>query len=143
VPFQVVFDCSGPDALARFWAEALAYKLQDPPPGFGSWEEWARGNGIPEDRWDDRSAIVDPDGVGPRIYFQRVPEPKTVKNRVHIDLNVGGGLQVPLEERRGRIDAAAEHLVGLGATRVRTVEEDADGYFVNMLDPEGNEFDLQ
>jgi hypothetical protein len=143
IPFQVVFDCAGPDALARFWAEALGYKLQDPPPGFATWEEWARANDIPEDQWDAMSAIVDPEGEGARIFFQRVPEPKTVKNRVHLDVNVGGGRQVPLEERRRRIDEAAERLVGLGATLLRAVQEEADGYFVNMLDPEGNEFDLQ
>jgi hypothetical protein len=143
VSFQVVFDCAGPDAMARFWAEALGYKLQDPPPGFDTWEDWARANEIPEDQWDAMSAVADPEGTGPRIFFQRVPEPKTVKNRVHLDVNVGGGRQVPLEERRRRIDAEVERLVGLGATLLRAVNEQADEYFVNMLDPEGNEFDLQ
>jgi hypothetical protein len=139
---QVVFDCAGPDTLARFWAEVLGYKLQDPPPGFATWEDWARATGIPEDQWDARSAVVDPDGRGPRLYFQRVPEPKTVKNRVHLDVNVGGGRQTPIEERRTKIQAEAARLVGLGATLLRTVDEDGE-YFVNMLDPEGNEFDLQ
>jgi hypothetical protein len=143
VSFQVVFDCARPDALARFWAEVLGYKLQDPPTGFATWEDWARANGIPEDRWDAMSAVVDPEGTGLRIFFQRVPESKTVKNRVHLDVNVGGGQQVPLEERRQRIDGEVERLVGLGATLLRTVNEEADEYFVNMLDPEGNEFDLQ
>jgi hypothetical protein len=142
VSVQVVFDCTGPDALAHFWAEALGYKLQDPPAGFATWEDWARANAIPEDQWDARSAVVDPDGKGPRLFFQRVPEPKVVKNRVHLDLNVGGGPQVPIEERRRRIEAELARLVGLGATVLRTVDEDGE-YFVNMLDPEGNEFDLQ
>jgi hypothetical protein len=112
VQFQVVFDCAGPDALARFWAEVLGYKLQDPPPGFATWEEWATANEIPEDRWDAMSAIVDPEGAGARIFFQRVPEPKVVKNRVHLDVNVGGGLQVPLDDRRKRIDQEAARLIG-------------------------------
>jgi hypothetical protein len=142
VQFQVVFDCAGPDVLARFWAEVLGYKLQDPPPGFATWEEWATANEIPEDRWDAMSAIVDPEGAGARIFFQRVPEPKVVKNRVHLDVNVGGGLQVPLDDRRKRIDQEAARLVGLGATLLRAVEEEGE-YFVNMLDPERNEFDLQ
>jgi hypothetical protein len=142
VQFQVVFDCAGPDALARFWAEVLGYKLQDPPPGFATWEEWATANEIPEDRWDAMSAIVDPEGAGARIFFQRVPEPKVVKNRVHLDVNVGGGLQVPLDDRRKRIDQEAARLIGLGATLLRAVEEEGE-YFVNMLDPERNEFDLQ
>ncbi len=59
---QVVFDCADPDSMARFWAEVIGYKLQDPPTGYGSWEHWA---------WNDASA-VDPDNRGPRLYFQRV-----------------------------------------------------------------------
>lgn len=86
---QVVFDCADPDSLARFWAEAIGYKLQDPPTGYGSWEHWAREQGIPQERWNDASA-VDPDNRGPRLYFQRVPEAKTTKNRVHLDLNASG-----------------------------------------------------
>jgi hypothetical protein len=143
VSVQVVFDCANPDALARFWAEALGYKLQDPPPGFATWEDWARANQIPEDQWDAMSAVVDPEGKGPRLFFQRVPEPKTVKNRVHLDVNVGGGRQVPVEERRDRIDEEAARLVAMGATLLRAVAEQEDEYFANMLDPEGNEFDLQ
>jgi hypothetical protein len=137
---QVVFDCADPDRLARFWAEALGYKLQDPPAGYGSWEDWARDQGIPEERWNDASAVVDPDGHGPRIYLQRVPEPKTVKNRVHLDLNVTGGPSAgPVEQRREQVEAEVERLLGLGATRQRAVEE-LGVYWVVMQDPEGNEF---
>jgi Glyoxalase-like domain len=139
---QVVFDCADPDRLARFWAEALGYKLQDPPPGYATWEQWAREQGIPEERWNDVSAVVDPDGKGPRLFFQRVPEPKTVKNRMHLDLNVGGPRGTPLDERRRSVDAEVERLVGAGATRLRAVEEPGE-YFVAMTDPEGNEFDVQ
>jgi Glyoxalase-like domain len=89
-----------------------------------------------------RNAVVDPDGNGPRIYFQRVPEAKTVKNRLHLDLNVGGGEGTPPEEGRRRVDAEVERLLGAGATRLGAVEEDG-GYFVNLQDPEGNEFDVQ
>ena len=63
---QVVFDCADPDSLARFWAEAIGYKLQDPPTGYGSWEHWAREQGIPQERWNDASA-VDPDNRGPPV----------------------------------------------------------------------------
>jgi hypothetical protein len=139
---QVAFDCADPDRLARFWAEALGYQLQDPPPGFASWEDWAREQGIPEERWNEVSAVVDPDGRGPRLYFQKVPEAKVVKNRVHLDLNVSGGRGTLLVEERRRIDAEVERLVGAGATRLGTLEE-SDGYVVNMADPEGNEFDVQ
>jgi Glyoxalase-like domain len=90
-----VFDCADPDRLARFWAQALGYKLQDPPQGHGTWESWLRDQGIPQERWNDANAVVDPDGRGPRIFFQRVPEAKTTKNRVHLDLNVTGGPAAP------------------------------------------------
>jgi hypothetical protein len=139
---QVVFDCADPDRLARFWAEALGYKLQDPPSGYATWEIWAREQGIPEERMNDASAVVDPDGKGPRLFFQRVPEAKTVKNRVHLDLNVSGPHGTPLDERRPRVDAEAERLRKAGATRLGAVEQ-FGGYAVNMADPEGNEFDVQ
>jgi hypothetical protein len=136
---QVVFDCADPNRLAGFWAEALGYKLDDPPAGYQRWEDWLRDQGIPEERWNDASAVVDPDGGGPRIYLQRVPEPKTVKNRVHLDLNVSGGASVPIERRREQVDAEVERLVGIGATRLRAVEE-LGVYWVVMHDPEANEF---
>jgi Glyoxalase-like domain len=136
---QVVFDCADPNRLARFWAEALGYKLDDPPEGYERWEDWLRDQGIPEERWNDASAVVDPDGDGPRIYLQRVPEPKTVKNRVHLDLDVSGGASVPIERRREQVDAEVERLVGIGATRLRAVEE-LGVYWVVMHDPEANEF---
>jgi hypothetical protein len=136
---QVVFDCADPERLARFWAQALGYKLQDPPQGHQSWEDWLRDQGIPQERWNDANAVVDPDGRGPRIFFQRVPEAKTTKNRVHLDLNVTGGPAAPLEERRGQVDVEVERLLGLGASRLRVVEEQG-GYWAVMQDPEGDEF---
>ena len=86
--------------------------------------------------------MVDPDGVGPRIFFQRVPEGKVVKNRVHLDLNAGGPRGTPHDERRRRVDAEVGRLVQLGARKSRTIEERGE-YFINMFDPEGNEFDVQ
>jgi hypothetical protein len=139
---QVVFDCADPNQLATFWAAALGYRLQDPPEGFTSWQDWLREQGIPEDHWNDASAVVDPDGGRPRIYFQRVPEAKTVKNRVHLDLGVSGGPGVALEERRGKVDAEVERLLGLGARRLRVAEERGE-YWTVMQDPEGNEFCVQ
>jgi hypothetical protein len=138
---QVVFDCADPDALAHFWAEATGYILQPPPEGFDSWEDFLRKMDVPEDKWDKASAIVDPDGVGPRIYFQKVPEGKTVKNRVHIDINQGTR-ETPMEERRRLVEAEADRLKGFGATQFRRVEEDGE-FCIVMQDPEGNEFCLQ
>ena len=89
--FQVVLDCADPGSLAEFWATALHYQVQEPPEGFATWEDALVAWGVPESEWNSRSAVVDPDGTGPRVFFQQVPEPKQVKNRVHLDLHVGGG----------------------------------------------------
>jgi hypothetical protein len=140
---QVVFDCGDPVRLARFWSEALRYTLQDPPQGFESWEAWLADQGVPEADWNAASAVVDPDGVGPRIYFQRVPEPKTVKNRVHLDLNVGGGHAAGLDENRRLVDAEVDRLTGLGASVFRPGSVERGEYWVVMQDPEGNEFCVQ
>jgi hypothetical protein len=140
---QIVFDCADPAELSRFWALALGYKLQDPPAGSASWPEWLAAQGIPEERWNDASAVVDPEGNGPRIYFQRVPEGKTVKNRVHLDLNVGGGSAAAPADRRKRVDAEAQRLVACGARLMGATENEYGEYCAFMRDPEGNEFDVQ
>jgi hypothetical protein len=139
---QIVFDCADPDRLASFWAATLHYKKQDPPPGFTSWPDFLKAQGIPESQWNSANAVVDPDGIGPRMFFQQVPEGKVVKNRVHLDLNVGGPRTDPPDDRRRRVDAEVDRLVQLGARRSRAIEERGE-YFVNMFDPEGNEFDVQ
>jgi hypothetical protein len=136
---QVTFDAADPNALAAFWGELIGYVEQDPPEGFDSWEAWAVANDVPRERWGDYAARVDPDGAGPRIYFQRVPEPKTAKNRVHLDLAVGGGRGTPPEEQRRNVAAAVERAVAAGATKVREVDE-GDEHWVVLQDPEGNEF---
>lgn len=135
-------DCADPARLSRFWVAALHYRLADPPPGYPSWPDFLRAAGVPEEEWNSASAAVDPEGHGPRLYFQRVPEPKTGKNRVHLDLNVGGGPGTPLDERRWRVDEEVERLTGLGATVVRAMDEH-DEYWVVMLDPEQNELCVQ
>jgi hypothetical protein len=140
---QLVFDTAHPSRQAAFWSAALGYRLQDPPAGFATWEDALRSWGIPEENWNDASAIVDPEGKGPRIYFQRVPEGKVAKNRLHLDLNVGGGPDVPLAERRQRVDAEVARLKDLGASDERGPIERDDEYWVRMNDPEGNEFCVQ
>jgi catechol 2,3-dioxygenase-like lactoylglutathione lyase family enzyme len=139
---QVTFDCADPAALSTFWAAALGYRLQDPPEGFATWEAFLADLGVPEDEWNSASAVVDPDGGGPRLYFQRVPEPKAAKNRVHLDLNVGGPLGTPLDERKTAVGREAKRMTGIGAEVVREVEERGE-FWVVMRDPEGNEFCLQ
>jgi hypothetical protein len=140
---QVVFDAADPARLAEFWATALGYEVPAPPPPHANWDDWARANGIPEEHWNDARALEDPTGVGPRVFIQRVPEPKTAKNRMHLDLDVGGGHEVPLEERRARVDAEVARLKGFGATDERGSIEQRGEYWVRMNDPEGNEFCVQ
>ena len=144
VRFQLVIDCADPEPLAHFWAAALGYELEPPPPGFASWDAYWRDVGVPEDELGTGAdRIVDPDGQGPRIWFQVVPERKAVKNRLHIDIGVGGGRAVPIETRRQRVDAEAARLADLGAVLVGVLEtEGLDHYAVAMNDPEGNEFDV-
>ncbi|HZB59182.1 MAG TPA: VOC family protein [Actinomycetota bacterium] len=140
---QVTIDCADPGRLARFWATALGYRLEEPPDGFASWQEYWVSRGLPPEEVEDGYDSIVPDGVGPRVWFQPVPEAKVVKNRVHLDLDVGGGRTAPLAERRRRVDAEADRLVAAGATRFRVLsEEGVDHYGVVMQDPEGNEFCL-
>jgi hypothetical protein len=147
---QVTFDAHDPEALSRFWASAMGY-VNPPPPGrtvepgqdpFDLWHEFLREVGVPESEWSSRSAAEDPDGEGPRLFFQQVPEGKTAKNRVHLDLRAAPGLQG--EERMAALEAECERLVALGATRVERHEPEppmTGGHLV-MADPEGNEFCL-
>lgn len=137
--FQVTFDAEDPARLAAFWSGALGYIEQPPPPDFDSWEDWARAMDIPEENWNDAAALVDPDESGPRIFIQRVPEEKSAKNRVHLDLNISGGGGTPPDVRRSKIDAEVERLTGIGAIRIEAIDQ-RNEYWVVMNDPEGNEF---
>ncbi len=141
-PIQIVIDCADPARLAGFWSTALGYVVQPPPDGFVSWDTFLAEMGVPESEWNSAAAVVDPEGGGPRVFFQRVPEPKSVKNRVHLDLNVGGGHGTPLDEQRARVEAEVARLVGVGATVVGPMEQRGE-YWVVLRDPEGNEFCVQ
>jgi len=139
---QITFDCGDPGALCAFWAEVLDYQLQPPPPGFETWDAFLDSVHVPPDQRNERSAAVPVDGTGPRLFFQRVPEGKSAKNRVHLDVRAAPGLEN--EERMTALEAEAERLVGLGATRVQRFEPEPGlgfGHLV-MQDPEGNEFCL-
>jgi len=113
---QVTFDCADPERVAQFWCEVLGYVASD----------------------DNAS---DPTGVGPRLYFQRVPEGKVVKNRVHLDVRVGTGLVGA--ERLAVLEAERDRLVALGATHHSTLyADDENESCIVMQDVEGNEFCL-
>ena len=139
VRIQVAFDCHDPAALSAFWAEALGYQVEPPPPGFEDWPAFLRSIDVPESEWDRYSAVTDPEGFGPRVFFQKVPEAKVVKNRVHLDLTVSGGRDLADEEHQQNVARGVARLEGLGATVVGPKEE-MGAYWVVMQDPEGNEF---
>ena len=140
--FQVTFDCRDPNGMSTFWAALLHYELQPPPAGFDSWDAFLDSINVPATERDKLSAVTDPDGKGARLLFQKVPEGKAVKNRVHLDVNVSGGFGVPVPERKAAVEAEVRRAMGLGATVVARHEADRE-YWVTMQDPEGNEFCLQ
>ncbi len=147
---QVTFDAHDPRALSSFWRDALGY-VHPGPPGvdlpdgadpLAAWDDFLRRMGVPSDQWNTRSAIEDPDGQGPRVFFQQVPEDKIAKNRVHLDIRAAPELQG--EERMTALEAESERLVALGGTRLRRhapAPPMSAGHIV-MADPEGNEFCL-
>ena len=138
---QITFDCADPGAQARFWAAAVGYQEQPPPEGYESWDQLLEQMGVPEDERNSRSAVVDPDGLRPRLFFQRVPEAKTVKNRLHLDVRVGVGLTG--DERVAALEAEAARLETLGARRLRLLPADEENEAcLVMQDVEGNEFCL-
>ncbi|MFE2169488.1 VOC family protein [Streptomyces sp. NPDC059447] len=137
--FQVTFDCEEPERVARFWCEVLGYVVPQPPEGFDTWDDHQRS--LPPERQGAGFSCMDPTGVGPRLYFQRVPEGRVVKNRVHLDVRVGTGLVG--EERVAALEAECARLVALGAVRGQLLR--ADGFnesCLAMQDVEGNEFCL-
>ena len=142
---QVVFDAADPHSVAAFWAEALHYEHEEIDAFVRGLVE---GGFVPAEytveiegkvRWRSLASLRHPDdpvdergaGAGRRILFQAVPEEKSVKNRLHLDLLVGPEAH----------DAEVERLVGLGAT-VQSVHDGDEGRWTLMADPEGNEFDV-
>jgi hypothetical protein len=108
-PDTLTFDCASPVTVATFWAAALGYEVED-------------------DADDDGAFVRDPSGRTPGMFFQRVPEPKTAKNRLHLDVRPSGSMR-----------AEVDRLLGLGAT-VRGFIEEGGSFWTQMRDPEGNEF---
>ncbi|MFC4603491.1 VOC family protein [Rhodococcus kronopolitis] len=134
--FQVTVDSNDPHTLAKWWAAALGWEVEP------SDEDFIRGlvaagHAREEDTtefegvlvWRAGAAISDPEHPErPRVLFQSVPEPKTVKNRMHLDLRVGDDKQ-----------AVADRLAAAGATELHRGEQ-GPYWWITMTDPEGNEF---
>jgi len=134
---QIVVDAGDPHAQARFWSAALHYELEDHHDQIE--QLLAAGVATRADTieidgrlaWSTAAACRHPRGQGPRLLFQSVPEPKTVKDRIHLDLHHLAG-----DEAR---EAEVARLTGLGATRLWDGQP-GPSRWVTMADPEGNEF---
>lgn len=143
---QLTIDCADPQRLVAFWSQALGYVPEPPPAGHATWREYWAAAGVPEEELpvgagDTPESIVDPAGQRPRVWFQQVPEPKVTKNRIHFDLMVGGGRDVPVVIRKQRVTTTVERLIEVGASVLRTMDDsDVGHYAVVLQDPEGNEF---
>jgi len=125
---SITFDCADPELLASFWAAALGYTKREPPVEYSNWAAYLEALGVPEGQWSTSAAVLDPEGIRPRLLFLKVPEGKALKNRVHLDL-----------APQSSMDAEVSRLLHLGA-RVLERFDTPVGAFTVMQDPEGNEF---
>lgn len=142
--WQITIDCADPDVQVRFWAAALDYVVTPPPEGFATWRAYYLSLGVPEEEFkpgsDGADRIMDPTGARPGFWFQVVPEPKQVKNRIHLDLYpTRRDKTLSVEERRRLVDTRVAELEELGATVWRR-DTDPHHYTATLRDPEGNEF---
>lgn len=125
---DLTLDAGDVAVLAAFWKTALGYVDEPPPAPFATRDEWLASFGVdPADPENGGAWLCDPDGTGPRLSILHVPEPKTAKNRLHVDIRVTGG--------RDGIEAEAARLVAAGA---RVLHRNEDHCVLG--DPEGNEF---
>ena len=122
---NITFACADPDRLAGFWAAALGYVKQEAPPEY--MEAWLAAGRDP----NGAAAIVDPEGRGPRLFFEKKPKTPTASIPIHLDLIASDR------------EAEVERLVGLGAREVETKTRTTGPYIETwtvMKDPEGNGF---
>lgn len=135
----ITFDAIDPPTIAKFWAAALGYQLPTPPSGFATWDDFADANDIPADKRGNIVAVEDADGAGPRLLFLRVPEDKSTKNRVHLDVHCGIDRDAgTLEDHQASIAKVVVELVEMGATEGEHFYEGTP--WTVLTDPEGNEF---
>jgi hypothetical protein len=134
--FQVAIDCTSPHELADWWAEALGWEVEAQDESFirrmveeghATDEQTVRHRGALV--WRSATAMNSPEPGRPRVLFQAVPEPKTVKNRVHLDVRAGA-------DRR---EAEVARLVAMGATELWRASQGPHEW-ATLADPEGNEF---
>ncbi|MCU1613831.1 MAG: hypothetical protein JWO98_1371 [Frankiales bacterium] len=136
IDFQVTVDSGDPHVLADWWAEALGWNVEPSDEAFirrmidaghATEEDTTTHRGVLV--WKEGAAVTSPDPGRPRLLFQKVPEAKTVKNRLHLDLRFGADRQ----------EAEVARLVGMGATELWRAAQGPHSW-VTLADPEGNEF---
>lgn len=136
---NIVFDCANPRELSHFWADVFGYPRAELPDDM---RQALLDAGLTERELGDKSVAEDPEGIGPRLFFQRVPEGKVVKNRVHLDISTTPGARPTPEQ----LDAERDRIVALGAPVLREHSGSwgpfPEHHYV-MQDPEGNEFCIQ
>jgi hypothetical protein len=131
---DLTMDCADPNTLAEFWKLAVGYVDEPPPAPFATRADWlASFEDLPDDGMG-AAWLTDPAGVAPRLCLLQVPEPKTAKNRLHMDLRVSG--DGPAGQRWREVSAEVQRLVTAGAS---VIAEFAPHHVV-LADPEGNEF---
>lgn len=142
VRWTVTIDCAHPARVAAFLESGAGIRRRVAAGGFRKLARVVRRVWCPPEEWDDGAYIEDPDGVRPSISFLKIPEPKVVKNRAHLDVHVGGGRSEPWELRWPRVTEAVRRLTAAGATVLYEDLQDGIPDHVVMADPEGNEFDV-
>jgi hypothetical protein len=131
---DLTLDCADPELLALFWKSAVGYVDEPPPSPFSTREEWLAQFDDEDDDGMGGAWLHDPNGNAPRLSLLQVPEPKTVKNRLHLDLRVSG--HGTSEHKWSQITDEAARLCRIGAL----VLQEFTGHHIVMADPEGNEF---
>ena len=121
--WSLTFDCHDAGLMARFWTIALGYQESPPPQGWDTWQAWLQHFDVPEEEWGDGASLQDPQGVLPKVSFLQVPEPKTAKNRLHLDLQVTGGRHIDQAERGRIIETTVQQLLDAGGAVLYRSEE--------------------
>lgn len=143
---QLTIDCREPERLVDFWQPLTGYEVPPPPAPYRTWRDFYISIGeTPETiTGDGRDRLRPANGeAGIPIWFQEVPESKTIKNRLHLDLRVSAGVKVSRSERRAAIEGVVADVVARGGHLLRWWDdEESDRVNALMSDPEGNEFCL-
>lgn len=131
---ELTLDCRDAERMAAFWKSAVGYVDEPPPAPFATRAEWLASLGEPVGDRIGGAWLIDPAGIAPRLSLLEVPEPKTAKNRLHMDLRVSG--EGTPDQQWHQVCSEVSRLVRAGAALLA----EYPGHHVVLADPEGNEF---